>query len=103
MARRDSDVDLSRLAEHPRGDVNEGMPEALPLPAHRLARQCQLREPGLEVVGQAGTREKRRVGQERPRRHAHACNPVLKLLDDVLLVAALIGQVDDLPGRSGQR
>ena len=97
MARRDSDMNLSRLAQHPRRHVDEGMAETLPLPTHRLPRQRQLGQPGLQVVGQASTGEKGCVGQQSSRGHPHARDPVLELLDDVLLVTALIGQVDHPP------
>jgi len=66
MARRDSDVNLSRLAEHTSYDVDEGVPKTLPLPTHRLLRERQLGQPGLEVVGQAGAGRKGRVGEQAP-------------------------------------
>ena len=51
MAPGKTDMNLSRLAQHTGCDIDEGVAEALPLPAHRLSGQRQLREPGLEIVG----------------------------------------------------
>ena len=64
MAHRKADMNLSRLAQDPCRDIDEGVSEALPLPAHRLSRQRQLGKPGLEVVRESRTGQKGGIGRQ---------------------------------------
>src|SRR6266566_2277651 len=91
------------LFEHLGGDVNEMAAEAFPLPAHDLGGQRQLRDPLAQVPGQPGDLKPCPVAHKLCHRHAPACDPGAELLDDVLLIAALVGQIDNLARRVGTR
>src|SRR5574341_1957608 len=79
--------------------VDEVAAKALPLPTHYLRGQDQLGDPLAQIPRQPSYFQPRRVAHELRHRHAPAGNPVTELLDDVFLVAALIGQIDDPLGR----
>src|SRR6266508_256865 len=79
-------------------DVDKVAAKSLPLPAHHLAGQGDLSNPLAEIPCQSGDLQPCRVAHKLRYRHAPPGNAVTKLLDDVLLVAALIGQIDNLSG-----
>ena len=56
------------------------------------------REPGLDVPGQGGDDHVGPVGDQVVERHPQRVDPVLELLDDVFLVAAVVGAGHDLGG-----
>src|SRR5687768_14588054 len=80
------------------GDVDKVAAKSFPLPTYHLAGQGDLCDPLAEIPGQSGDLKPGRVAHKLRHRHAPPGNPVTKLLDDVLLVAALIGKIDNLSG-----
>src|SRR5271166_179188 len=97
------DDQAATFFQHAGGDVNEMAPEALPLPAHHFGGQRQLRDPFAQIPGQTGDLKPRPIAHKLRHRHAPARNPGAELLDHVFLIAALVGQIDDLAGRVGAR
>ena len=53
-------------------------------------------EPRLQIPGQGSHYHAGPVAEQIVHRHAHGVDSVFKLLDDVLLIAAPVGQTDDL-------
>ena len=53
-------------------------------------------EPRLQIPGQGGHNHVGQVAEQIIHRHAHGIDAVFKLLDHVLLIAASVGQTDDL-------
>jgi hypothetical protein len=88
--------ELYRVLNRLVGEVNEVAAESFPLPAHDLRRQSDLGDPLPEVPGEPGDLQPCRVALKLCHRHAPSRDPFAELLDDVLLVAALVGQIDDL-------
>ena len=81
---------LQYLGRH----VDEVAAESLPLPAHDLRGKRELGDPLAEVPGEPGDLEPRAVAVELGDQHSSGGKAGSELLDHVLLVAALVGEVD---------
>jgi hypothetical protein len=89
----ESDVDLTGRVDDTGRAIDKGSAEAFPLPAHRFLRKSELSEPRLEVVRQSRAGQEGRVRKHSTGRHPHPRHATLKLLDQVLLITSLVGQV----------
>ncbi len=96
--------DLGRHLDHGAAERREVHPQQLAflrgaafLPAARLGQQE--RRPGLEAPRQAGHRHVRPVARQVVERRRQRTNAPLVLLNEILLIAAVVGVEDDLLGR----
>src|SRR5437868_5667599 len=99
MRSAEAQEDLPAPADDLGGDVHKGLAEALPLPAHDLGGEGQQGDPLAEVPGEPGDLEPRAIAVEFRDRHPPRGESGSELLDHVLLVTALVGQVDRVLGR----
>src|SRR6267142_5311322 len=79
--------------------VDKMAAKSFPLPAHHLCGQSDLGNPLAEIPSQPGDLEPGRIAPKLRHRHAPAGDPLAKLFNDIFLVAALIGKIDDLASR----
>src|SRR6266498_2001009 len=99
VARADPQRDLTAATKHLCRDIDEGLTEALPLPANGLFGKREQRDPLRDVPRQARDLEPSAVAIELGDRHPPSSQAFAELLDQVLLVTALVRLVDDVVGR----
>lgn len=99
MRAQNPDSGLASDADQLCWEVDEGSPKALPFPARHLLGQIELGDPLAEIPREAGDLQPGRVATHLGHGHAPGCNTRAEPGDQVLLITALVGPVENLLGR----